>query len=445
MVSTGRGPVDPTRLYELVRKRARLHRAWAEVHRNAITSKSLPTKREACDFERHVLTHLDRIARQLQQRRFKFAPQKGALIPKSSGSLRPLVVAPIESRVVQRSILDTLQDIPSLRSTLCAGYNFGGVPGRDFGVPGAILKAQSELKERPYFIRTDIQSFFENVDKPAAIARVLSFADDRDFAALFTSAVETEIADANRYGSNIHLFPLHDEGVAQGSCLSPLLCNILLSDFDIQMNGRGIVTIRYIDDILILGASPRAVRGAFQSAQRMLAPLGLECYDPDVPGHRGKAEQGSVTNGLNFLGCELNGVSVRPNRRNRLELLSRVRRIFNNSLDLIDEVSKGSKSDASYAETLVLVGDVIQGWANTFAFCTDDRIMGGLDADVNRALADYTREFFGRLRKKHPLDRRRALGVFAAVDRVEPLSNRLIKSLALGGSGRKKEESAFGG
>src|SRR5690606_284193 len=98
-----------------------------------------------------------------------------------------------------------LQEVPELRATLCAGYNFGGVPGKSFGVPGAILKVQTESRGRTHFIRTDVRSFFERVDKSVAINRVLRFTTDVKFGELFTEAVQTEIADAARYGPNIRL------------------------------------------------------------------------------------------------------------------------------------------------------------------------------------------------------------------------------------------------
>lgn len=439
MVPTGHKLVSPRSLFDAVRKRARLWRAWAAVHQNAIASKSLETRGEARQYARDIPRHLERISTQLRQNRFEFCPSKGVLIPKNNGKSRPIVIAPIESRIVQRSILDTLQDIPALRSTLCAGYNFGGVPGKDFGVPGAIVKAQSEMGARPYYIRTDVKSFFDRVNRSQAIDSVLRFTDDQKFADLFKSAVATELADAEQYGENVKLFPLHDQGVAQGSCLSPLLCNLLLSELDRCLNARGIVGIRYIDDILILGRTSKATFKAFASAKPILASMGLEFYDPRNLADQGKAEHGSVGNGLTFLGCELNGQRVRPSRENTRSLISTIRAILNNSLHQLCNPAHAIKVHASYAETIVLVNEVVRGWANTFAFCSDDRLMGSLDAEIDEVIADYTDKVWKRLSTKKPLDRRRGIGVFAIADRVQPVSAQLIKSIA-----RKSDFSADG-
>jgi len=429
VVPTGQIKPDPSKLYENVRKRARLWRAWTEVHRKAVTSKSRETRGEAREFARGIVRHIDRIARQLRQDRFKFLPQRGVLIPKSGGRFRPIVVAPIASRIVQRSILDTLQSLPEIRRELCAGYNFGGVPGEDFGVPGAIVKAQSEITERPFYIRTDVKSFFEHVNKPLAIARVLAFTDDKKFADFFEAAVQTELADASRYGDRVKLFPLADEGVAQGSCLSPLLCNLLLSEVDKQLNDRSVVAIRYIDDILILGKSAKAVLKAFDAAQEKLAGMGLSCYDPRLVEDKGKAEFGNARDGLTFLGCELIGREVRPSKANRQQLLQSVEATCEESLRLLSDPAKAIENRASYAETIVFVSKVVQGWANTFAFCTDDRVIGSLDAEINRLVEDFTKRAWRRLRGASALNRRRGLGVFAIADRVQPVSVSLVKSL----------------
>ena len=315
-------------------------------------------------------------------------------------------------------MLDCLQDIPSLRAQLTAGYNYGGVPGKEFGVPGAVLKAQLVMQQCPYFLRTDIQSFFNRVKKVDAIDAVLKFSKDKRFNDFFRSAVMTELEDAAKHGDNIQIFPLHDEGVAQGSCLSPLLCNVMLHAFDLHMNGRGIVTIRYIDDILILGRTKASVAAAFRSAQQYLAVFGLHCYDPADPSDIDKADSGKVANGFDFLGCELGVGDVRPSESNRRDLLTKIRNLFSASLRLLKDPKTALKRHASYVDTLHLVSQTIQGWANSFGFCTDDRIMGSVDADISRSLREYSSKVKMLLAKTNELDFRRGLGVFSIRDRV---------------------------
>ena len=83
--------------------------------RNARTSKSLETKEEIASFESELSTNLTRICRQLQKNNFVFKPARGIKIPKKDkASFRPLVVAKVESRIVQRAIHDVLVSLPAI-------------------------------------------------------------------------------------------------------------------------------------------------------------------------------------------------------------------------------------------------------------------------------------------------------------------------------------------
>jgi RNA-directed DNA polymerase len=418
-----------SQLYKAVKGRRTLWNAWIEVAKKASSSKAPQTREEARIFSQGLPRNIERIGRKLSKSQFVFLPQKGIILRTSSGKKRPVVVAPIESRIVQRAILDTVQLIPEIKEQLTSGHNFGGVPGPEFGVPNAIYAATAAMVDRPYFLRTDIKQFFDHVPKALAIKEVLNHSGDPRFDSLFAQAVETEIDDAAKHGADIRLFPLYEEGVAQGSCLSPLLCNLLLTDFDLSLNTRGIVAIRYIDDILILGKNKRAVFKAFSSAQSILQKMNLECYDPRKPEDRKKAEHGEISRGFGFLGCDVKPGAIRPSAVNRSELLEKVNAHFRFSLSLIHDPQVAFKRHATYAETLSLVSRTVQGWANTFGFCTDDRIMGSIDTEISIALRKYSSAISKLVRTMNETDRRRAFGVFSIADRIRPVGGQLMRSL----------------
>ena len=144
-----------------------------------------------------------------------------------------------------------------------------------------------------YFIRSDIKSFFTKIPKSAVLAKVRTVVDDDEFFELVGEAMNTELGNLESLLADERaLFPLTDIGVAQGSSLSPLAGNILLSDFDIAMNQRDIVCLRYIDDFIILGPTQKAVNAAFKRALKLLSVHGLEAYDPHMTPE--KAETGGT-------------------------------------------------------------------------------------------------------------------------------------------------------
>ena len=61
-----------------------------------------------------------------------------------------------------------------------------------------------------------------------------------------------------------------EEGSPQGGPLSPLLANIYLNEFDWEMCGRGVKTVRYADDIVVFAKSKRAAERLMESSRKYL-------------------------------------------------------------------------------------------------------------------------------------------------------------------------------
>lgn len=403
-------------LYDRMRERDRLWSAWEVVNRNAKRSGSSKTRQEAEDYRRAFRRNIERLARKLLERQFHFEPQHAVAIPKPDGTgKRPLVIAPIESRIVQRSLLEILQDVPSICSRLSAGFNFGGVKGK--GVPDAVHKVASHATSHPYFIRTDINGFFRNVRRQEALDALLEGIDESDFVSIVKSAVTTELDDATRHLEAMNIFPLYEEGVAQGSCLSPLLCNILLHSFDEQMNVRGIVTVRYIDDFILLAKTENAAQKAFSSAKQWLSAHGLSCYDPFDPQHAKKAEHGTLDRGATFLGCDVSSQVIRPSRSNYKGLQQKIKRCLDESLRALKNPTRAQRDRQTFAETLAWSSATIRGWGNTFGFCSDERLFRDIDSNISQMISLYEQKFFRLRSGMSASDSRRATGVFLLQDR----------------------------
>jgi RNA-directed DNA polymerase len=60
------------------------------------------------------------------------------------------------------------------------------------------------------------------------------------------------------------------EGTMQGGPLSPLLANILLDDFDKELESRGLRFARYADDFLVFTRTSAAAQRVCQSVDRYL-------------------------------------------------------------------------------------------------------------------------------------------------------------------------------
>ena len=250
---------------------------------------------------------------------------------------------------------------------------------------------------------------------------------------MFRRATQVELQDVERLGQDVALFPLHETGVAQGSALSPLLCNYLLRDFDRQMNGRGVVCIRYIDDFILFTKDKQQAFKAFYSAQNALEALGLEAYDPNNPAEKDKADHGRTDRTVDFLGCEVSLTGVRPQRAKWMSLLTRIDEIFENCIKALDKPAKAvllPEGRGTYAGAISAASNIVRGWGNTYSFCNDDRLMRDIDKQIDKRLASFSSQFNHRISSLSVDDRRRALGFFLLDDCNKDLSADSARTLA---------------
>jgi len=399
--------------YDDVRKAGAIWKAWSVIQENGRHSKSARTRAEIADFGSDAPRKIARIVQQLRRRTFRFQPAHGIAVKKANKSKkRPLVLAPIENRIVQRAILDVVQQLPAINAKLHQGVNFGGVQGR--GVPEAVEAAWKAARANGYYVRTDIQSFFVNVPKEQALGKIFAHVEDLEFQDLMRGATTTELANIAALGRDRELFPLADIGVAQGSSLSPLLCNLLLEELDAMLNCRGVRCIRYIDDFILFAPDRARARAALKSARLHLKERNLDCYDPSESSD--KAEEGPTTDHIAFLGCEIWPDRIRPSRDTRRRLMANIAEATSDSLAALHDPVEALLEGHTYIDTLATVGNIVRGWGNTYAFCTDDRLMDDLDRQVDDHLAAFRARYYRELQGRDALDRRRLVGVFSLRD-----------------------------
>lgn len=407
-----------TDLYKAVRTRKNLRAAWRKVYENGISSRSLQTQQEVREYSSQIDTHLARITRQLRDGKFSFKPGKGIAIEKASGGARPIVLPNIESRIVQRAILNILQDHEPVSKLVNTATSFGGIKGQ--GVRSAIERAclcfdQGAL----HYIRSDIKSFFTMVPKPAIVEILQTHIDEKPFISLFEAAISVELsnfAELEKKGLLEH-FPIYEIGVAQGSCLSPFLANLLLHEFDVATNSTDVTCLRYIDDFLILGPTQKAVQAKLRVANRCLKKHGLSAYTIDDGS--GKAVAGQVKNGFSFLGCDLKPGMVSPTKGSRNRILSAVWHELDQSLRVMKNPSMAAKKRRGLADTLKGVSNILKGWGNQYQFCNNAQVLRDMDGKVSDMLEQFQQKYIKLLKASltsDPMNRRRLMGVHVIAD-----------------------------
>ncbi|MES0810057.1 reverse transcriptase domain-containing protein [Roseibium sp. SCPC15] len=403
--------------FEETTRQPALRHAWNKVHANGIQSRSDTTKTEIIEFQKTADKIIRKIQREIRNGSFVFGKSVGKKVPKGSmGDFRPIVVAPIETRILQRAVLDQLLRQPSLKPYIVTPYSFGGITKQsDDGmaaVPLAISKILDAKKSGLNYVRcADISAFFTRISKSAVREIISNEIQASDFMGLFDSCVSVELENAAQLGADADRFPREDMGVAQGSALSPLLGNILLHAFDKSMNEGDCACFRYIDDIIILAPTERAANARFRKAEGLLSDLQLE-----FSAQKSSGGVQSFETGFEFLGIEIVNGLIRPNGKAVGKLKQKILDILNASRkEFSRDASKPFRSQFAMIPTLSRVSGTLNGWAKHYRFCNDQKLFLSLDQYVESHIASYLGSYAASVRK-NPEAKRDFLGITSLND-----------------------------
>ncbi len=400
-----------------------LEAGWRNVRTNGLASKAEIVRKEIQKFDEDPARNLRSLKSRLGHGSFKFPPARGVPIPKpGKKDIRPIVLADVETRIVQRAILDVLQGIEALQPFFRNPHSFGGIKRQKdeplAAVPAAISAVLGAIGDGGrYVVCADISGFFTRISKSTVGDIIGAAVGDDEFISFFRQAIHVELSNLAHLREYADRFPTEDIGVAQGSALSPLLGNIILAAFDKQMNEGDCRCIRYIDDFIVLGPSGRAVMARLRLAKQILGGLGMSfALDKTSPNAI------PVTDSFEFLGIELHNGFIRPAGRARTKFLTTLRATFEQGRKALIGYRNGQplpKSDALLG-TLKKADGMIQGWGKHYRFCNDQRCFETLDIELAQLIRDYL-GFYSDERRKALVARAPAmLGVemLASIERT---------------------------
>jgi retron-type reverse transcriptase len=409
-----------------------LEAAWRNVRTNGLGSKSDAVRKEIQPFDEDPAGKLRSLKSRLGHGSFKFPPARGVPIPKpGKKDIRPIVLADVETRIVQRAILDVLQGIDALQPYFRNPHSFGGIKRQKdeplAAVPAAIKAVLDAIGSGARYIAcADISAFFTRISKSTVSDIVEAAVADAEFMSLFRQAIHVELSNLARLREHADRFPTEDIGVAQGSALSPLLGNIILANFDRQMNDGDCRCIRYIDDFIVLGPSDSAVMARLRLAKRILGALGMSfALDKTSP------HAIPVTGSFQFLGIEFHNGLIRPASKARTKLLASLRATFEQGRKALVGFRNGQPlpKAAALLGTLKNADGMIQGWGKHYRFCNDQRCFENLDIEITQIIRDYL-GFYAEERRKATAARAPAMLGVEMLGSIERTPFEWPKSLA---------------
>jgi RNA-directed DNA polymerase len=222
--------------------------------------------------------NLQDLHQRVQQGRYRASPSRRAYIPKADGRQRPLGIATLEDKIVQRAVTGVLNVIYEVDFL---GFSYGFRPGRSPHDALDALAAGIYRKRVNWVLDADIRDFFGQLDR-AWLRKFLRhrIADKRVLRLVDKWLAAGVIEDGTWTAS--------DQGSPQGASVSPLLANVYLhyvldlwAEWWRKRHARGdVIIVRWADDFIV-GFEHRSDAERFLAGLReRFARFGLELH-PD--------------------------------------------------------------------------------------------------------------------------------------------------------------------
>ncbi len=200
------------------------------------------------DYERDLESNLQSLLQRLHRGSYIPHASLRREIPKGNGKTRPLGIACVEDKIVQRTVVTILERIYEV--DFCDS-SYGFRPGRSchqaLGNLGKIIATQKVN----WISDADIKGFFDNVNHDQLVELLKTRIADPRMLQLIVKFLKAGVMIEGRRHET-------DAGVPQGSVLSPLLANVYLHyvldqwfERDVKPRLRGAANlIRYADDFI---------------------------------------------------------------------------------------------------------------------------------------------------------------------------------------------------
>jgi RNA-directed DNA polymerase len=224
----------------------RLRKAYLALKREAAPGVDGVTWRDyAADLERK----LKDLHARVQGGAYRAQPSRRQYIPKPDGRQRPLAVAALEDKIVQRATVEVLN---AIYEEDFLGFSYGFRPGRGAHDALDALVVGIERRKVNWILDADIRSFFDTVSQEWLIRFLERRIGDPRIIRLVQKWLRAGILEDG-------VVTVSERGTGQGSVASPLLANIYLHHvFDLwaqqwrRREARGdMIFVRYADDIVV--------------------------------------------------------------------------------------------------------------------------------------------------------------------------------------------------
>jgi group II intron reverse transcriptase/maturase len=294
---------------------------------------------EVKDLSGYLKAHWKEVRGTLESGKYRPSPVRRVEIPKPDGGVRQLGIPTVLDRLIQQAIA---QVITPMFEAVFSSYSYGFRPGRS--AHQAVQKSQEYIREGyDWVVDIDLEKFFDRVNHDMLMARVARVLKDKRVLKLIRAYLNSGVM-LNGVVMDTK------EGTPQGGPLSPLLSNIMLSDLDRELEGRGHKFVRYADDCNIYVKTETAGARVMESVKKYLEKKLKLKVNPK----KSKVERATRVKFLGFSFFKRKGeVLIRIANRTKERFMEKARNLTRRTRsgkleDIVSEINRYSRGWIAY-------------------------------------------------------------------------------------------------
>jgi group II intron reverse transcriptase/maturase len=228
------------------------------------------------EYEQNLDRRIEDLHARVHRGAYRALPSRRVYIPKPDGRQRPLAIAALEDKIVQRAAAAVLS---AIYEEDFLGFSYGFRPGRGAHDAMDALVVGIERKKVNFILDADIRSFFDTVNQQWLIKFVEHRIGDPRMIRLIQKWLKAGVMEEG-------VVTVSEIGTGQGAVISPLLANIYLHyGLDLyaecwrRREATGdMIIVRYADDFIVGFQHKSDARRFLDALRERLTKLGLSLH-----------------------------------------------------------------------------------------------------------------------------------------------------------------------
>lgn len=228
------------------------------------------------DYEQDLKANLEDLHARIHRGAYRPMPSRRVYIEKPDGGQRPLAIAALEDKIVQRATAAVLN---AIYEEDFLGFSYGFRPGRSAHDALDALVVAIESRKVNFIVDADIRSFFDTVSQDWLIRFVEHRIGDKRIIRLIRKWLRAGVLEDG-------VVRVSAMGTAQGAVISPLLANIYLhyaldlwaERFRRREATGDMIIVRYADDFIVGFEHETDARRFLDAMRERLAEFALSLH-----------------------------------------------------------------------------------------------------------------------------------------------------------------------